>query len=175
MTQTNLGGRPRVFDEDPLVERIGGFEDLALIEAALVEHSSHPTWARGCVGWLWRRKIGDPSGGVTRRNATRYRHMLAELPFDPLKPPGGRRRALRALNGSGMADLRLIAAGSSAGLVALAAVTPSTGLRLALLALAPIMPEPRENAGAAEIQGLLRAEWRLSARECVPGALRAAA
>jgi len=155
MTQTNIGGRPRVFDEDPLVQRINGFEDLALIEAALVEHSSHPTWARGCVDWLWRRKT-DPTGGRSRPQATRYRQMLAELDFDPLKPPGGRRRALRAINQNGIAHLQLLAGGSSAGLVALAALTPSVSLRLVLLCAAPIMPEPREIESTAEIRPVLR-------------------
>jgi hypothetical protein len=135
--EIDRGGRPRLFDEDELVARINGFDDLVLIEAALVEYSSHPGWAKGCTDWLWRKRAGDSTGGKHQySSAARYRRMLAELPFDPLKPPGGRRRALRALAPErGHVELRLLAGGALAGAVAFAVFSPSEAAR-AILVLA---------------------------------------
>jgi hypothetical protein len=95
MSQVNRGGRPKIYDWQELASRIRSPEDIIVIEASLREHSSHPEWARGCASALGRVAGGDPTGGVVRRSSLRYRKMLAELSFDPLKPPGGRRRILR--------------------------------------------------------------------------------
>ncbi len=150
MTTTDRGrGRPRVFDEDELVARLEGFDDLALVKAALVEHSSHPTWARGCVSWLWAKRMGDPTGGVSRRSAYEYRAMLAELPFDPLRPPGGRRRVLRELaREHGSAALALVGAVAGAGVAVIAAQNPSVASWLAPLLQAA--DNARAVAGARE-------------------------
>ncbi len=154
MTSANVGGRPRIFDEDHLIERIEGFEDLVLIKAALVQHSSHPTWARGNVSWLWSKKMGDPSGGVSRSMAYEYRRMLAELPFDPLRPPGGRRRALRELaREHGSAHLAVVGSLAAAGILAISSQTGCVALCAVGTALGPIMPVMSTSSGVAGRDG----------------------
>lgn len=172
--EIDRGGRPRQFDEDPLIARIGGFDDLVLIESALVEHSSRPAWAKGCVNWLWRKRAGDPTGGIHPASEPRYRRMLAELPFDPLKPPGGRRRVLREAASRGSIQFALVSglAGSGAA-VAFAAQTPSNALRAIALLAAPIMPEASGSDSPAEIPGsvvLFRPRVVDGVRECAPDA-----
>lgn len=162
--EVDRGGRPRLFDEDELVARIHDFDDLLLIQAALEEHSSRPTWAQGCVDWLWRKRAGDPTGGKSQPSETNYRRLLAELPFDPLKPPGGRRRALRLAAGRTSLQFALASGLASTACVALGAA--------ALLA-APIMPEQSVGHGDAEISGcvVILGPWIADgAGECVPDA-----
>jgi hypothetical protein len=170
--EIDRGGRPRQFDEDELITRIRDFDDLVLIEAALVEHTSHPTWAKGCVGWLLRKRAGQTD--TPGSSAARYRRMLAELPFDPLKPPGGRRRALRELASQrGSADLVLVAGFAAAGMLAMAVFSPSEAVRLAGIALAPIMPEQSSEAAGADSGARVVPLWPMGAdgtRECVLGA-----
>jgi hypothetical protein len=139
--EINRGGRPLIYDWAPLAARVRTFEDVELLEAALREHTSHPTWASGCANAVRKVASGDPTGGVSRNMAYRYRRMLAELPHDPLRPPGGRRRALRELASQrGSADILFLSGVVAAGAVALALFSPSGGSHAALLALAPIIP-----------------------------------
>jgi hypothetical protein len=172
--EIDRGGRPRQFDEDELIARIDGFDDLVLIQAALVEHSSHPTWAQGCVDWLWRKRAGDPTGGKSRPSVTNYRRMLAELPHDPLRPPGGRRRALRGLaHERGHAELRLLAGGALAGAVALAVLSPSEAARAILVLAADNARNHQAEAGRANSggsAGRLRSVGAGGAREYAPTA-----
>lgn len=176
--EVDRGGRPRQFDEDQLIDRIEGFDDLVLIEAALLENGVTPRAAQGCVDWLWRKRAGDRTGGRNRVSASRYRRMLADLLIDPLKPPGGRRRTLReAARQRGSADLILVAGLAAAGAVALAIAghSPSEALRALHHFVAPIMPEASEDDAAAEIRAdpVLVGPWAADgARECVLGARR---
>lgn len=172
----NPGGRPRIYDWTELAQRAQTDEDFALIEHALRENSPRPAWAPGCVNAVWRVRAGDPTGGVSRSMGYEYRKMLAELPFDPLKPPGGRRRALRELASQrGSADLALVAGFAAAGMLAMAVSSPSEALRL-VSALAADNARTREpEAGRGDSGGVvvpLRRVGADGARECVPDARR---
>lgn len=151
--EVNRGGRPPIYDWTPLAERIQSIEDLAVIEAALREYSSKPTWAAGAAQALGKVKLGDVTGGVSRKMGYHYRAMLAELPFDPLRPPGGRRRILRELSQRGGAELAVLAGIATAGAVALAIFSPSEALRIAGLVGTPIMPDPVNYDAGADSRG----------------------
>lgn len=181
MTTTNdinRGGRPLIYDWKPLAERVRTFEDVELLEAALREHSSHPTRAAGCANAVRKVASGDPTGGVSRQTGYDYRKMLAELTFDPLKPPGGRRRALRELASQrGSAESLLLAGGALAGAVALALFSPSEAVRaFGLLAADNARTDPGRLVGVDSGGSPPQLSLVLvgGVRECVPGARQAA-
>jgi hypothetical protein len=105
---------------------------------------------------------------------TEYRRMLAELPHDPLNPPGGRRRAIRKLSSQrGSAEFVLLTGGAMAGAVALALFSPSEALRLAGLLIADNARTELSEQLTLELGGSptpLRLVPAGDERECVPGA-----
>lgn len=165
MTDNRGRGRPKsAYNELELVKRMAGFDDVIVVESIVREYSSFPRRATSCANWLWRIKMGDPTGGVHERTAYRFRELLAELPCDPLKPPGGRQRILREAARSGLMRFASMAATSQTASVALSHV---------LLFVTPIMPEGSPEAESVEIPAPvmpLRLVLVGEAREYVPGA-----
>jgi len=163
-------GRPKGFDELEAVDRIRTREDLFVIRDALVANGEPAGQSSGCIVALDRIRSGDPTGGVSRMQLSRYRAMLARLPEFPLPAPSRRRRRTAA---RGFASPRLLAGGSGAGIMALAAQTPSVALRAIGLAGPPIILDRVQSDSPAEIPGrvvLLRPRAADGIRECVPGA-----
>ena len=170
MTTTRGRGRPKLFDELELVDRIQNRDDLFRIQEALVANGEPAGQSRGLIFWLDSLRAGDPTGGYGPTSAKRYRAMLARLPEIPL-PPANRRTRRAAARGA--VSTRLLAAVGSAGILAFAAQPGPVALRLLALGATPIMPEQSSKAESADSGGdepPLRLVAAGEARECVPGA-----
>lgn len=110
-------------------------DELEDVRGRLVDAGHPPPIVNGLTGWLVAKALGerDATASDTR---SRYRRILAELGPGPY----GDRPPARALRDAGFAASTRQLIGAAAG-VGVAALGVKTG-NPALIALAPIIPEP---------------------------------